>query len=355
MFWKNAKPISLVAKLTILYCFSLLIIISIITGYIYYPLNEILHYSKHIPTNFPTTLVFTCIRKLFIVVGFAAALSTLLSYLITKKSLKHLYRFSSSLSKIKSHSLDTRLDSRQFPKELDKLSHTCNEMLENIQKDFCELKRFSANIAHELRNPIHYLQNTAEVTLSKPQTEVAYREMLENHFEEHQNLSVLIDNLLLLARSEYQLNAPDKAMIDMNRMVSDLIEYYSYLAEEKSIRFNVQVQNSVVADQALLKRAIANIIDNAVKFSPADSEITIQGKHYHSNYQLTVIDKGIGISNEALQSIFSPFHKQIKDNANGLGLGLAIAKAIIYQHGGEIDIQSNLGSGTAIIIKLPLT
>lgn len=350
MFWKVGKPISLLIKLTVLYGLSLLLILSIVTGYIYYPLNEILHFSQNTPKSPAYGLVFSCIRKLFYVASCAAALSTFISYMITRNSLKHLLNFSSALSNITSQSLDTRLVKNNYPKELDQLTSTCNTMLESMHTDFNQLKRFSATIAHELRNPIHYLQNATEITLSKEQSISRYKNLLENHLVEYQNLSLLIDNILLLARSEYHISNLKCKKIDVEQMIISLLDYYHYAAEQKGIKIHTSIEGTIEADQTLLKRAVANLIDNAIKFTPKKGNIAITAKSQDNKYLISIKDDGIGISNDLITKIFSPYFSQQQDNHQGLGLGLATTLAIVKQHHGNIDIISEPDEGTEVII-----
>lgn len=260
--------------------------------------------------------------------------------------------FTEELASIGVSSLGKRLLDKGKPKELQELAATCNDLLFRIERGFIHIKQFSASMAHELRNPIHYLQTATEITLAKPQTVETYQDLLQSHLEEYQNLTQLIDNLLFLTRCERGQLQLSVRTLSANHLISTMIEYYHSIAQENGIDIQVTGDAQIDVDEQLFKRVIANLIDNSLAYTKKGGCILISIEIKKDNStQICIKDNGIGISEEHLPLLCQGFYRvdygTNKENA-GLGLGLAIAKSIMEHHKGQLVVNSQLGIGTMV-------
>lgn len=334
----------------------MLLILIVITGLVYPPLKELLHVAhiNHEQYNFVLTQI--CIKKFFIGLWVSALILICASYLVAKKSMKPIYNFAEELASINASSLDKRLKNEGHPKELRQLAATCNAMLFRIESAFLHIKQFSASMAHELRNPVHYLRTATEITLAKPQSVEAYQHLLQTHMEEYQNLTQLIDNLLFLTRSEHGQIQLNRKQLPAKDLINSIVEYYHSTALDKEIEIKVVGNARIEVDEHLFKRVISNVIDNSLKYTKRGGAIviTIEEKAHH-DIQITIKDNGIGIAKEHLPLLCQGFYRVDHSTSNeniGIGLGLAIAKSIMTIHNGQIDIQSEPGLGTLVSLFL---
>lgn len=356
MYWKFAKSMSITNRLLLIFICSTVLILSIITGLIYPPMRELLHHTHLNNEHYSYLLTQICIKKFFIGLWFSTLIIILASYLLAKKSIRPIKQFTKELASINASSLEKRLSYTGNPKELQELAETCNDMLFRIESAFSHIKQFSASMAHELRNPIHYLQTATEITLAKPQTIETYQNVLQTHLEEYQNLTQLIDNLLFLTRCErgqLQLNVKK---ISANHLINTIIEYYYPIAQEKNIDIQVYGDALIEVDELLFKRVISNLIDNSIVYSNEHGRILVTiEKGEANNTHIGIKDDGVGISKEHLPLLCQGFYrvdsKTTRKNA-GLGLGLAIAKSIMEHHKGQLVVDSQVGLGTTVLLTL---
>ncbi len=333
----------------------MVLILIVITGLVYPPLKELLHVAhiNHEQYNFVLTQI--CIKKFFIGLWVSALILICASYLVAKKSMKPIYDFAEELELINASSLDKRLKNEGHPKELRQLAATCNAMLFRIESAFLHIKQFSASMAHELRNPVHYLQTATEITLAKPQSIEAYQHLLQTHMEEYQQLTQLIDNLLFLTRSEHGQIQLNRKQLPAKDLINSIVEYYHSSALDKGIEIQVVGNARIEVDEHLFKRVISNVIDNSLKYTKQGGTILITIEEKVNHIQITIKDNGIGIAKEHLpllcQGFYRVDHSTNNENA-GIGLGLAIAKSIMTIHNGQIDIQSQPDLGTVVSLLL---
>lgn len=334
----------------------MLLILIIITGLVYPPMKELLHNAQLNHEQYNYLLAQICIKKFFIGLWISGFILIGTSYLIAKKSMRPLNNFTQELASISAVSLDRRLKVEGHPRELRELAATCNAMLFRIENSFQHIKQFSASMAHELRNPVHYLQTATEITLAKPQTVENYQHLLHTHLEEYQNLTKLIDNLLFLTRSEHGQILLNRQKLPAKDLINSVVEYYQYTALENGIEIQIIGAAEIEVDEHLFKRVISNIIDNSLNYTKENGIITISiEKRPDHGVQISIKDNGIGIEKEHLpllcQGFYRVDHSTNKENA-GLGLGLAIANSIMKIHKGQIEIQSQPNRGTTVILTL---
>lgn len=353
MFWKFGKTLSITNRLLLIFLSSILLILLVITGLIYPPLKALLHHARLNNDHYNFLLTQICIKKFFIALWISTAVFVIAIYLIAKHSLKPIKKFTEKLAMIEESSLDQRLSLEGNPKELQQLANTCNEMLSRIENAFTTTKQFSASMAHELRTPIHYLRNATEITLAKPQSTETYQQVLQSHLNEYENLTYLLDNLLFLVRSEQKHLCLKLESLSAKALIDSVIEYYDGLAQENNIQLHVHGDALIKVDKHLFKRVIANLIDNGLKYSLPGRNIiiTIQTLTNKST-TICIADNGIGIAKQHLSFLCQGFYRVNNKESRGLGLGLAIATSIMENHNGKLVVDSQLGLGTSILLKL---
>lgn len=239
--------------------------------------------------------------------------------------------------------------------ELGTLARSFNEMADQVEGTITTLRRFVADAAHELHSPLTALQTDLE--LSADETDgTQRRDLIARAQAQVARLRELTSSLLDLSRLEAGNAQPDQQPFDLGGLVRELIEPYASQADQAGLTLvlNVPPEPSEIMGQAdQLRRAIGNLIDNAIKFTPEEGTVTIDLRHDHDVTELCVEDTGIGIPADDLPQLFSRFHRG--RNAAGYpgnGLGLAIVKVIVEAHGGAVS-AANTGQGTRFCITLP--
>ncbi|MFA5827778.1 MAG: HAMP domain-containing sensor histidine kinase [Candidatus Shapirobacteria bacterium] len=229
-----------------------------------------------------------------------------------------------------------------------------------IQKMVEEQKRFVGDASHELRTPLTALKSMLEVGLrDKKMTLKDARKLIREGIEEGDKLTNLSDSLLELARLESNGNKIDSVKLKVSEIVEEAIKKISPQAKKKNIKI-VKLTNHVQikGNKEKITELLLILLDNAVKYSPDNTKITIQAKQIKNYVVIKVIDRGIGISTTDLPHIFERFYRsdsaRSKTGEGGYGLGLAIAKKIVDQHSGSIAVISSVGHGTEFKITLPL-
>lgn len=265
--------------------------------------------------------------------------------------------FENKIEQITANSLDERIDLKEWPKELKSFGNKFNTMLDRIETSFIQISQFSSDIAHELRTPITNLLGITEIELSKKQCSDDNKIMLEKYMYEFQHLSKLIENLLFLARSDHGQLVLKKEIVNAREEILKIFDYYQAVADENNIELSCNGNANISVDFLLFKRAINNLISNALKYTKANGKIEINVKADDQGVNISVIDTGEGIPAEHLHRIFDRFYRvdqSRSSHSGGIGLGLAIVKSIIDLHQGKISVQSQLEIGTTVSINFPL-
>ncbi|TFG98435.1 MAG: HAMP domain-containing protein, partial [Myxococcales bacterium] len=210
-------------------------------------------------------------RRMMIVLGITLLACTLVGRGMARRGLRPVARIGETLQRIRSTTLDERIATQDLPKELLELASTSNEMLDGLERSFVQIARFSADIAHELRTPIHNLMGEIGVALARPREPEEYRALLESCLEECLRLSRLIDSLLFLARAEGGEQQPQRKSLDLGQELGAIAEFYEPLAAEAGVALHVSTAAGVRArlDRALLQSAVGNLIENAIAATAA--------------------------------------------------------------------------------------
>jgi heavy metal sensor kinase len=273
---------------------------------------------------------------------------------------------------ITGHNLSNRLEKLDTGDELQRLSDTLNEMLDRIEKVFLRITQFTADASHELRTPISLMRTEAELALRRARDSHAYREALQHILNETEKTSVLIEDLLALARADSGSESLKPQPVELGELLRDCVQGWQPLAARAGHELAFRSADAdhvwVVADESALRRVVAILLDNAVKYTPAPGHIDVTlevildvNRDVNQDVRerravVSVSDSGIGISAEEQSKIFERFYRVDKARgraSGGAGLGLAIARWIVQRHGGSITVESAPDKGSRFSLQMP--
>lgn len=292
---------------------------------------------------------------LSMVVGIAALISGLLGWGAARRGLAPLRGISRDAAAVTATNLSQRLSMESIPVELKEVVRTLNEMLERLEDSFLRLSDFSSDLAHELRTPVSNLLTQTQVTLSKARTIEEYQDVLGSNIEEFERLSKMISDMLFLAKAENELVVPSLEMVDLRKEVEGLLEFYEAVAEDAGISLQVDGSASVACDKLMVRRAIGNLVSNAIRYTPAGGKVTVRLASEGPETTIAVENNGETIPEEHLPRLFDRFYRadaSRKRHSEGVGLGLAITRSIVRAHGGDAVVTSGNGM-TVFTLKLP--
>jgi two-component system, OmpR family, heavy metal sensor histidine kinase CusS len=298
-------------------------------------------------------------ERLWLVLGTSLVLCALAGYLIARSGMRPIQEISRTAARIRSTTLDERIDAHGLPAELSGLAETFNSMLDRLEQSFLHVSHFSDDVAHELRTPINNLRGEIEVALSKARSGDEYREILGSCLEECTRISRLIQTLLFLARSDTTTGALQRERIDVGHELTKVEEFYGAAAAEAGVLLRVCGASAECAEvnRTLFQQAIGNLVSNAIAHTPRGGTITVNAHGDESRLTVSVRDTGCGIPAEHLPRVFDRFYRIDQARATSgqnVGLGLAVVKNIAARHGGHVDIESEVGRGTEVRVVLPM-
>ena len=240
--------------------------------------------------------------------------------------------------------------------EVTQLSQSFNTMIDRTETLIKEIKDVTNNVAHDLRTPLTRIRGKVETSLMANADLQTHKELSGLVIEECDNLMLLIDNMLTLAEYESGIVPQKDEQVDLKLMLDELIDVFESVAEDKGIKIlsdYCEQEILISGEQNKLQRAFANILDNAIKYSPTNSLVTIKLKQTNQTIQIEFIDQGIGISPEDQSRIFERFYRVDSSRTHkGNGLGLNLAKAFIENNHGNLKVDSELNKGSTFIISL---
>ncbi len=295
------------------------------------------------------------LQTLWLFVAGAAALTGLLGWAAARRGLAPLRAMREQAQVVTAQQLSYRLPVESAPVELAELAHSLNEMLARLEEAFLRLSDFSSDIAHELRTPVSNLMTQTQVGLSRQRSADEYRGILESNAEEFEHMARMISDMLLLAKAENGLVVPNRETVHLAAEVLALFDYYDAVAEEKGLHLTLEGDAEVSADRLMLRRALGNLVSNAVRHSAANTTLRVNISAGPDTVSLGMENTGDGIAQEYLERVFDRFFRvdpSRQRSSEGTGLGLAITKSIIVAHGGTISVAST-GAVTTFTIRLP--
>lgn len=298
-------------------------------------------------------------RGLWLGISAAALAAALLGWLAAHRGLAPLRRVTTTARRLSADGLSLRLDEAGAPAEVRDFVDAFNGMLARLETSFTRLSDFSADIAHELRTPISNLMTQTEVALSRARSSEAYREVLASNLEEFERIARMVGDMLFLAQAENGRLPRPVETVQLDDEARALIEFYEALAEDRGVKITLAGQARVTGDRLMLRRALSNLLSNALRHTPAGSTIGIDIRDADEAADgmatLSVSNPGDPIPSDQLERIFDRFHRASDERARkgeGAGLGLAITRSIVLAHGGDIRAASADGQ-TRFTLTLP--
>lgn len=291
-------------------------------------------------------------------------LAILLSYLLVRAALRPLRDIAASASRVTINRLDTRVETTRVPSELEALVRAQNAMLDRVEQGFQRLSRFTADLAHDMRTPLSNMRGAAEVALARPRSAEEYETLLASNLEECDRLSRMIENVLFLARAEHPQFVKHMREFDLGQELTHIADYFEGVAEDAHVTLRVSGTAPLTADLELFRRAVSNLLANAIRYTPRDGEIALQAVESGDDVRVTVANQGQPIAAEHLERIFDRFYRVdpsrsalpsagLSTGSTGsTGLGLAIVRTIMELHGGSVSAESD-AQGTRFILTFP--
>ena len=282
--------------------------------------------------------------RLYAAVGLGALVAFGLGLLLLRRGLLPLRELAQSMRGIDPRSLDQRMPADAVPTELKEPVQALNAMLARLEDSFARLSQFSADLAHEIRTPLHNLLGSNSLALNQPRSPAEYQDVLASNIEEYERLNRMAENLMFLARAEHGQRPLHLQTLDLHEVGAELCDYFEALAEDRQLNIENQLTGSLVADQQLLQRALGNLLANAVRHAQAGSTLHLQRRDDEAMCWVGVHNLGQPIATQHLDKLFDRFYRVDPSRAqpgDSGGLGLAIVQSIMHLHGGQVQVRSD--------------
>jgi two-component system, OmpR family, heavy metal sensor histidine kinase CusS len=289
-----------------------------------------------------------------VVLGCGIFASAIIAITVTRRGLRPLNDMTGSLRRVGPNRLHERVPPAEWPRELQPVAIAFDDMLDRLEDSFTRLSQFSADLAHELRTPLANIRGEAEVALTRPRSPNEYAAVLESSVTECERLSAVIDNLLFLARAEAAESRVNCVQFEGRAAIERIAAYNEAIAEERHLQIICAGEGEVYADPVLFGRAVSNLVDNAVRFTPDGGRIEISLRTTLEHAEIAVEDTGCGIAAEHISRVLDRFYRvDASRSSEGTGLGLALVKSIADLHGGTVAVSSEVGRGTRVTLRFP--
>ncbi len=307
-------------------------------------------------------------RRLIVILGIAIPAALLLgSYgglLLANQALRPVDRITRAAEQISTGDLAERVPTPAKMDEVGRLAVTFNQMISRLQAAFERQRQFTSDASHEMRTPLAVMRGDIEIALRRERPAEEYKRVLTSNLEEIVRLSRLVEDLLMLARADSGRVELRREPVDLNKLCQQMVEYIFPLAQQKGqdliyepVGASPATEIKINADLQRIKQLLLNLLDNAIKYTDYGGTVKLSLKIDGKDVLMSVSDTGRGIPPEDLPHIFERFFRKSKSTsdrtATGFGLGLSIVKWIVDSHGGKIEAKSEVGKGTAFIVKFP--
>lgn len=296
-------------------------------------------------------------NRILFAVALAFVLTALLGYLLLRRGLRPLRRMADHAAAITPARLDSRMDSRDTPVELQQLSDAYNGMLDRLADGYQRLTQFSADLAHEIRTPVGSLMGHCQVALRQPRTADEYQALLASNLEELERISRMVESILFLARADDAQAALNRQTLCLEDELQRVTGYFEGLAEERQMTLRTEGGAQLNADPLLLRRALSNLVANAIRYADEGSEIDIRVVNAEKTCRIEVENQGPVLSDSALDKLFDRFYRgdaSRHQSSDSNGLGLAIVAAIMQLHGGEVTVSQPVPGRICFALVFPV-
>jgi heavy metal sensor kinase len=287
------------------------------------------------------------------------ALAAVGGYLLARRALAPIDHLASEAQRITAERLHERLKVPNERDEIGRLTGVINHTIARLESSFDQLRRFTADSSHELRTPLAVVRGIGEAAVAERRSPAEYEEAIGSMLEEIDRMSSLVDTLLRLSHGDAGTIRLSREAIDLDQLARDVAASLGILAEERNQKVVVDATShaTVSADRLVLREAVTNVLDNAIKYGPDGSTVTMRVDRVGDEGLLAIADEGPGVPAEHRDRIFNRFFRIDEARSRergGAGLGLAIAKWAVEIHGGRITVHEQRGRGSEFRIHLPL-
>jgi heavy metal sensor kinase len=295
--------------------------------------------------------IFSTAFSLILLIGAIAA------WFVAKKAMRGVERVTKTAGIIGTEGLSRRVPVGNEGREIAELATAFNDMLERIEALINDMRAVTDNIAHDLKSPLTRIRGIAETTITGSQNLAEYRDMAGNVIEECDRMVSMINIMLEIARTDAGLTKMDTREVDLNEILGDIVDIYGALAQDRGIILTLLNSGNipwVSADKAMIQSAVANLIDNAVKYTPSGGEVCIRAGYTDGRITISVTDTGPGIPETDIPHIFERFYRgDISRSTPGSGLGLSLVMSIAKAHGGDVSVKTS-SNGSTFNLSLPI-
>jgi signal transduction histidine kinase len=287
--------------------------------------------------------------------GLGTALALVIGYGVAAQGLRPLKRVIALAQRIHAGRLDERLNMAQGPREVVEVADTFDGMLGRIREQFDQQRKFVADVSHELRTPLTALQGNIDVLLLDPTLPADVAMQLRLVSAECARLIRLATNLLYVAQAELD-RPPDRREVDLHELCIEVFHQMRDIKPGVAVRLAHEDQAQVIGDRDRLKQLLLNLVDNAIKYTPAGGTVSLGLHRELDSVKIVVTDTGIGIPEDRREAIFQRFYtidQRTDRTVKGAGLGLSIVDWVVKSHDGTIEVDSEPGKGSTFTVTLP--
>ena len=303
-------------------------------------------------------------KLLYIIGGILGLLSMLISgligYRMARRSLKPINDITDAAQAVSNGDLSRRLESSVHDEEIETLVESLNKMFESLEANFNSHKRFVSDTSHELRHPITILKGEIEVALLQDRSPEEYKALLKQLFAISNRMQHIVNDMLTLAQADAGTLEIPQDPVDLSLLLQEVGQDHLMLFSKRKIHLDIDAQEGleIIGDQHRIERVFYNLLNNAFRYAPENSTVTLSAVANGEHAIIRVMDEGEGVAAKDIPHLFERFFRADDSRTNqqgeGAGLGLAICKHIVHAHHGKINVVLDERKGATFEVTLPL-